>query len=387
MKVAYVCTDPGVPVFGSKGGSIHVQSVVRALLARGADVVLFARRIGGDAPAGLESVPLRRLSKAPSGQTAEREGFLLAANTELRELLAAEPGIDIVYERHSLFSFAAMEHAREAGIPGLLEVNAPLIEEQQRFRSLTRVEEARAADARCFDAAGAVLAVSRPLAERLERETTASGRVHVVANGVDISRFGPRVVPALPAEAHEVTVGFVGSLRPWHGVEQLVGAFLRLRRELAPVRLLIVGDGPMREQLETACAPEAEAVVMTGAVAPTEVPGLLASMDIAVAPYPRMDEFYFSPLKLYEYMAAGVAIVASAAGQVGEVIHDQHTGLLYEPDDAEGLHAVLRRLVGDAALRARLGSHARETAGRDHGWESVAGRVLDLAAGLRGAAV
>ncbi len=383
MKIAYVCTDPGVPVFGHKGGSIHVQSVVRALLARGAEVVLFARRIGGEAPAGLESVDVRRLSKAPSGQTVERERFLLDANAELRDLLAAEPGVDLVYERHSLFSHAAMEFARGAGIPGLLEVNAPLIEEQQRYRSLTLVAEAEAAATRCFAAAGSVLAVSRPLADRLEAETAARGRVHVVPNGVDISRFGPLVTPSLPGKEGVVTIGFVGSLRPWHGVEQLVEAFLDLRREAVPVRLLIVGDGPMREMIDTACASQSESVVLTGAVPPVRVPGLLASMDIAVAPYPRMEHFYFSPLKLYEYMAAAVAIAASASGQVAEVIEDGRTGLLYKPDDPGGLYRVLARLISDAELRARLGMRARETADREHGWNRVAAKILELA-GERG---
>ncbi|HHN79102.1 MAG TPA: glycosyl transferase family 1, partial [Phycisphaerales bacterium] len=207
MKIAYVCTDPGVPVFGCKGGSIHVQSVVRALLARGAEVVLFARRLGGEPPSGLESVAVRKLSKAPKGQTAERERFLLDANEELREMLGAEPGVDLVYERYSLFSYAAMEYARNAGIAGLLEVNALLIEEQQRYRSLTLVSQAEEASGRCLAAAGSVLAVSRTLADRLERETAARGRVHVVPNGVDIARFGPLVEPSLPGEEGQVTIG------------------------------------------------------------------------------------------------------------------------------------------------------------------------------------
>lgn len=383
MKVAYVCTDPGVPVFGAKGGSIHVQSVVRALLARGAEVVLFVRRTGGEPPAGLESVTVRKLSKAPKGQTAERERFLLDANAELGALLASEPGLDLVYERQALFSYAAMEYASAAGLAGLLEVNAPLIEEQRRFRSLTLVAQAEAAAGRCFGAAGAVLAVSRQLADRLERETAARGRVHVVPNGVDVERFGPGVRAELPTPAVEVTIGFVGSLRPWHGVEQLVEAFLRLRRESAPVRLLIVGDGPVRARVEAACGEHAGAVVLTGSVEPARVPGLLASMDIAVAPYPRMEGFYFSPLKLYEYMAAGVAIAASASGQVCEVIEDGRTGLLYEPDDAEGLYRVLEQLTEDGALRSRLGGRAREAAHQKHSWANVAQTILHLA-GERG---
>lgn len=379
MKVAYVCTDPGVPVFGSKGGSIHVQSVVRALLAQGTEVLLFARRLGGEPPVGLESVVVRPLSKAPSGQTIERERFLLNANAELDALLAAERDVDFIYERHSLFSFAAMERARSVGVPGLLEVNAPLVEEQQEYRSLSLVDEARTAAERAFGAADAVLAVSGTLGAWLERETAAAGRVHVVPNGVDISRFGSHVHASMPAEAGVVTIGFVGSLRPWHGVEQLVTAFLRLRREGLPVRLLIVGDGPMREQIEAACAPEAGAVMLTGAVAPEQVPGLLASMDVAAAPYPRLEGFYFSPLKLFEYMAAGTAIVGSASGQVREVIEDGRTGMLYEPDDANGLCSVLRKLTADSDLRRELGTQARATAIHKHAWDTVAAKILDLA--------
>jgi glycosyltransferase involved in cell wall biosynthesis len=321
---------------------------------------------------------VRRLSKAPSGQTPEREQFLLDANSDLREMLSAEPGIDLVYERHSLFSFAAMEFAKETGIPGLLEVNAPLVEEQQNYRSLTMVEQAQAAAARAFEAARAVLAVSSPLAEWLEQQPEAAGRVHVVPNGVDVSRFQANK-PYLPARKDLVTIGFVGSLRPWHGVELLVEAFLRLRQELVPMRLLVVGDGPMRAQIEALCEREHADAVFTGTVCPTQVPGLLASMDIAVAPYPPMDRFYFSPLKLFEYMAAGVAIAASASGQVSQVIDHGQTGLLYEPDDADGLYRVLQQLTSNATLRRQLGASAREAAVHRHGWDSVAGRILDLA--------
>lgn len=383
MRLAYVCTDPGVPVFGSKGGSIHVQEVLRALLARGVEVVLFARRIGGEAPRGLESIKVRRLARAPSGQHEERERFLLSANAELDGLLRAEGGIDIVYERHALWSYSAMEFAAEQGVPGLLEVNAPLVEEQARFRKLFLADEAAAAAQRCFDSAGALLAVSRPLAAWLSDRTACPARVHVVPNGVDTSRFGPGIVPALPC-ADAVTLGFLGSLRPWHGVEQLVDGFLRLREEGLPVRLLVVGDGPMLESISEQCASAGDSAILTGSVDPDRVPGLLASMDIAVAPYPEMESFYFSPLKLYEYMAAGKAIVASAVGQIEEVIEHEVTGLLSEPDSSESLLDALRSLVIDPGLRRRLGESARSVALRKHSWAEVGGRILSLAASQQG---
>lgn len=118
MRLAYVCTDPGVPVFGGKGGSVHVQSVVRALVSKGVDVTLFARRVGGAAPEGLEGVRVVRLDRPPSKAPEEREPFLLAQNVELRDALERHGPFDMVYERHALWSFAAMEFAGEAGVPG-----------------------------------------------------------------------------------------------------------------------------------------------------------------------------------------------------------------------------------------------------------------------------
>lgn len=386
MRIAYVCTDPGVPVFGCKGGSIHVQEVLRCLVRRGLDVTLFPRRIGGEPPLGLESVKVRKLAKAPSGQTEERERFLLGANDELRDLLARGRGFDFVYERHALWSFAAMEYAQAGAIPAVLEVNAPLIEEQRSFRTLTLAEEAEAAAERAFSAAPAIVAVSAPLAAWLERRKGAAGKVHVVPNGVDAQRFSPDVSPT-HKDGRIVTVGFVGSLRPWHGVEQLAEAFSVLRAEGLPVRLLVVGDGPVRERVEAACEACRRNVVMIGSVEAHRVPGLLTSMDIVVAPYPDLPGFYFSPLKLYEYMAAGRAVVASACGQIRQVLREGETGLLYEPGSVRALAGALRTLVVDPDLRRRLGLAARLAAVREHRWEKVVDRILHIALPARRAAV
>ncbi len=136
MRLAYVCSDPGVPVFGRKGCSIHVQEVLRALLGLGIEVVLFARRFDGEAPSGLEALSIYRLEPLPKQEDAKREQAALAANETLRAALEHAGPFELVYERYALWSFAAMDYARDAGIPGLLEVNAPLIEEQAQHRKL-----------------------------------------------------------------------------------------------------------------------------------------------------------------------------------------------------------------------------------------------------------
>ncbi len=117
-------------------------------------------------------------------------------------------------------------------------------------------------------------------------------------------------------------------------------------------------------------------MTFAGGVAHQDVPQYLAAMDVAVAPYPALEDFYYSPIKLYEYMAAGRAVVASRVGQVAETIEDGVNGLLFDPGDRTGLINCLRRLQKDMALRNELGRRASATCS-DHTWDRNAARVLD----------
>jgi glycosyltransferase involved in cell wall biosynthesis len=390
MRVAYVCADPGVPVFGRKGCSIHVQEMIHALQEQGARVELFATRLDGDPPPGLEGVRLHKLPAVPKGELlalarclrgAAREQAALAANRDLRNALKREGPFDLVYERYSLWSFAGVEYAQAMGIPGLLEVNAPLIEEQAEHRGLVNRARAERVAQQVFDAATVLIAVSEEVAAYLDCYPATQGRVHVVPNGVNPNRFPADLKPSCPARAGSFTVGFVGTLKPWHGLSVLVEAFAMLCRHASNSRLLIVGDGPERERIEAGLSVRTlrEAATFTGAVDPSQVPGLVASMDVAVAPYPNESDFYFSPLKVYEYMAAGVPVVASRVGQLARLIEDGVNGLLCPPGNPIAVADALDRLRQQPELRARLGQAARSTVLRHHTWEAVARRVLRLA--------
>ncbi len=387
MRLAYICADSGVPVFGSKGASVHVQEVVRALQRRGVTVELFAARFGTGRPRGLERLICRRLPRMSSRDSIQRERDAVAANGPLLDALRAAGRFDAIYERHSLWSFAAMEHARSEGIPGLLEVNAPLVDEQATHRALCDRTLAEACAARAFGVAAATLAVSREVAQHVS-QMAGQVRVHIIPNGADPERLAPWIVPQLPAAAGVRTLGFVGSLKPWHGVDVLLDTFQIVHARMPSSRLLIVGDGPERARIEARAWESGleDSIVLTGAVRPEAVPGLLTSMDVALAPYRRQRSFYFSPLKIFEYLAAGLPTVASRIGQIEEILEDDVTGVLCAPGDAGTMADRIVELLGDDVKRRRMAVAARERACSRHTWDAVAAKILAIATDLRAAA-
>lgn len=387
MRIAYVCCDSGVPVFGSKGCSVHVQEVLREFLRRGAKVDLFASRTGGGVPSDLLDVRLHLLPVPREGSVDEREQKTIASNAQLARALSEHGPYDLVYERFSLFAHAAMQWAHEQSTPGILEINSPLVEEQARYRSLIHVASAERSAHRAMAAAGAVVAVSKKIAEYVRRNAVPSRRIHVVANGVNAERFALSRVAREQRVQPAFTIGFLGTLKPWHGVNRLIDALGLMIDRGDGANLLVVGDGPQRTRLTELAASlpagGAAQVEFTGAVPPAQVPELLARVDVAAAPYPQSDDFYFSPLKILEYMAAGLPTVASRVGQVTQLLEHERTGLLVPPGDDRALSDALLRLRRDDSLRQRLGAAARVAAESKHSWSAVVAKILAIAAALQ----
>ncbi len=377
MRIAYVCADPGVPAFGRKGCSVHVQEMLRAMLRAGHTVQMFARRLDGPPPADLAAVNVHLLPALPQGGVEQRELGAYEQNGDLARALDAAGPFELIYERHALWSFGAMELAARAGIPSVLEVNAPLIEEQRQHRALHHLELAESAAREAFQQARHIVAVSPPVADYARRLAPQHAAIVVEPNGVDVARF-QRVAQSRPPTTTGVTIGFVGTLKPWHGVPLLLEAFARLAAGFPGVRLLIVGDGPERTALQKQAADLgiASLTKFTGAVDPANISALLVRMDLAVAPYPRLADFYFSPLKVLEYMAAGRAVVASRIGVIPEWIEHAHNGWLVAPGEVDDLAAALSLLASDPARRDRLGSAAQASVSARHDWSSVWERIF-----------
>ena len=362
MHIAYVCLDPGIPVFGTKGASVHIQEVVREYRRRGHDVTVYATRRGSDVPDDLAEL---RVVDVPitTRDEEERERAQQAASASVSDMVRAG-GYDLVYERYSLFSTVIAE----CGVPGILEVNAPLIDEQRTHRVLVDEQAADAALQEQVQAALATICVSDPVCDWVIARTEGT-RVFTVPNGVNVHRITPQ--PESPG-AHVVT--FVGTLKPWHGVDVLLRARAQAHKDW---QLRIIGDGPMRAELDDLARSLGIDVDFRGAVAPDAIPQHMAGTAIGVAPYPAMDtdsDQYFSPLKVYEYMAAGLPVVASRVGQLPEIMGE--SAYLVPPSDPEALAAALDALVANPVERARVGSDNRRQAEREHSWTGTVDHIL-----------
>ncbi len=402
MRIAYVTADHGAPVFGRKGASVHIREMVRAFASLGHSVQVVAARLGEETEpldAAIRVVPCPDGEiVAPADPAAGEAGRRLAkerryvavgkaAAAELVRLHAGRP-FDVVYERHSLWSAAGVRAAREIGVPCVVEVNAPLLLEQRTYRRLILDDVADALERENFRDARAIATVSREVRDYVVARGGDPRRVAVIRNGVDTARFHPDVPPlSVDGLDDRPVIGFVGSLKPWHGLDVLMDAFRHLHRRGCPANLLIVGDGPERSWIEgyVRGAGLRERVFLTGWLEYGRMPAAIRRMDIAVAPYPAIEKFYFSPLKLYEYFAVGRPVVASAVGQVADVVRDGENGFLVPPGDAEALAERLAVLCRDAALRRRLGRSGTVFA-RSRTWRRNAEEVVDLARSARRAA-
>ena len=261
-------------------------------------------------------------------------------------------------------------------------MNAPFAYEQQHYRAgVTCPPLAHWVEGAIWRKARLVMAVSESLQSQLRRSRVKPELIHVLPNAVNTRLFHTGLDGSLVRQRFNLegrfVIGFVGTFKRWHGVDLLLSAFRDVRRTDPSSHLLLVGDGPIRPQLEQEVrnAGLTEAVTFAGALAHEDVPHYLAAMDTTIAPYPALDDFYFSPLKLFEYMAAGRAVVASRVGQVAEVVVDGVTGLLFEPGNLADLVGCIRRLRNNAALRKELGRNANaacsERQGRAHAHRHV----------------
>ena len=323
------------------------------------------------------------------------ELFIFYQNPYIENLLTElnrQNHFDILYERYSLFSVAGINFARAHKMPFVLEVNAPLITEASRYRHLYNQDLAQAIEKYLFDNSDHIIPVSNELRDYI-LTTTPEANVTTIPNGVSIERFENIAQTENINEylknysSSDFNIGFVGSVRPWHGIDILLDSFAELVCDKKDSKLIIIGDrSRLKSHLDDQCEALGinELVVFTGAVPHDDIPALMQKTDVLVAPYPEMKDFYFSALKVFEYMAAGKPIVASRIGQIATILKHEKTALLVPPGDRPALCDALLRIKNNPDLGHKLGENARVEAFEKHSWKQRIAKTSSIFKTLMG---
>ena len=293
--------------------------------------------------------------------------------------------VAFVWQRHELFHDAGLGLARRLGVPAVLFAPAAKVWEAQQWGTARPgwgglLE--RRAERPTLLGADLVACGSQPVVDQFLRLGVPAARLLLTPTGVDLDLFGEPPDPAPLRRRLDVdrrfVIGWVGSFRRFHAVEQAVEA----AAAVPDAALLLVGDGPERARIERLARDLGVHAVFTGTVPHDELPAYLAAMDVAVVLAQRGEAFHYSPLKLAEYMAAGLPVVAPAIGQLAERLTHGVDALLVPPHDVLALGAALGRLRDAPEERARLGKAARYAAEAEWSWDHQVRRVVDAVAGV-----
>jgi glycosyltransferase involved in cell wall biosynthesis len=375
------------------GAAAHTAGVITGLRDNGVAVHVVAP----ERPEGIDGV---EVTEVPPRRILHLVGWATLVDYAEQQVQAAVAlPCDAVYQRYALGSYAGVELARRLDVPLILEFNGSEIWAEREWGggSPRFVDTLAALERRQGHAASLVVVVSDVIREQLVADGVAPERILVNPNGVDVDRLArvreldPPAWRARLGRPEAPTVGFIGTFGPWHGGRVLPEIVAAVARERGDARWIVVGDGALMGEVRALLdrLGVADRVTLTGVVPHERAVEFLAACDVCVSPHvPNADgsRFFGSPTKLFEYMGLGRAIVASDLEQIGEVIEHERTGLLVPPGDAEAAADAVVRLLGDEALRGRLGAAALEEASTTYSWIAHARRIVEAASGTSGTA-
>jgi glycosyltransferase involved in cell wall biosynthesis len=278
--------------------------------------------------------------------------------------------VDWVYERFAVLQSLGWVFK---GVPWVLETNGLYSDEARTEReSLVLTGVARRLEVFAYRRCDVLICVTGALKEVVVKETGVDpSKILVVPNGVDTAFFDPSLhEPRWEFEGF--TVGFVGSLLAWQGMDRLLTAAGELRREGTPIHVTIVGDGPARRGLERLARDLGleGSVRFVGRVPPDAVPGYIAGFDAGFSGQHRskIGAMYHSPLKLYEYLAMGKPVIASSFEDARNLVGGGGTGFLFDPEDPQDLKRALKDAYLARSSFEEVGARARGEIVARHSW-------------------
>lgn len=414
MKIAHFYQQSGLKFSDPQAAQLHIYHTIRGLQQAGHEVSLIApegrqvlctqdlgifrsdqRLAGHYAQLGLSGTALfkgfesgvRRLQselRLPYLALFDSHRIAEAGNKNLK-------GFDVIHERFNLLALGGARASRRLGIPFILEVNADLLE-QRKFKNIPERGLRRIfaiwATRSCFNTATKIICISKSLEDHLHSKWKVDmNKLTVLPCAADVEAFKPNYNSESLRKKLGLTtepiVMWVGGFYPWHDLNLLLESFTLILQKRPDAKLILVGDGQTRSSVVDIVTKNGlhHAVIMTGSIPHSEVPEMLSIADVAVVPSAPVSASHGgtgTPLKLFEYMAAGKAIVATALNEATEVIQDGYNGLLVDAGNINKFADTVLKLINHLEERHRLGQNAREQAVKQYSWEHYTRKLEEI---------
>jgi len=275
-----------------------------------------------------------------------------------------------VWQHHDLFQTRGLKLAKKLGIPSVLFVDAPYVWESRKW-GISRIGwewfSKQLGDSHPCRKADLVLVVSEEVKQAVLDLGVDESRVLITPCTVSPAKFdrakGLELRKSLGL-TDSFIIGWVGSFRKFHSLDLLIEAFRSASSSIPQAKLLLVGDGSERIQLQEMINSLGlnDRVIFTGNIPHNEIHAYISSFDLAVLPSQSNDGFHYSPLKLREFFAAGVPVIASAVGDVKLVIEESDGGWLVPPGSIDSIAEMIVKVESDRVALDSAGLKARKYA-------------------------
>ena len=367
-----ICFIHSVDLTVDSAPSIHVREIVKNLAVKNNIFLLVDR---GDPSENIKVFPIN---------IPKIKGFtylftVFCSFIVLKNLIDKNK-IEIIYCRDIFSSFSAILLSKMKKIPFVFEVNGILSDEAKiKKQNGLYIFLIKIFERFVFRNADALICVTENIKRYIESEYNRKN-IYCVPNGVNTDLFKPikNAKKFLKLDENYFYVGFIGSFKPWQGLDTLIKSVPEIVKNIPNVKFLLVGDGIEKKKLIKIIEELnlQKYFILTGRIPYEEVPNYINACDVCTIPKLSLKSGY-SPLKLYEYMACEKSVIASRI-EGFEILERNNAGILVDPENPEDLSKAIIKLLKNEELRKEMGKNGRKYVVENHSWKKIAEKIEEI---------